>query len=164
MSNLHMSSTTRLSHCEELPFFLTARFLFKSLEKNCDCEISRQYLFSICSCEVRALIKEPDSSISIQFTKFLRPLVFGRSSQTAPLWDQHQSASHIECRCSQEWPFGGIQIMSNSHMRSTTQLSHCEEPPFLPTALFLFKSLENDCFCEISRQYFSIICLVKLEP
>ena len=59
-----MISTTKLSHWEAPPCFPTARFLFKSLENDCDCEISRQYLSSICSCEVRALIKGPASLFS----------------------------------------------------------------------------------------------------
>ena len=62
-----MSSTTQISHCEAPPCFPTSRFLFKSLENDCDCEISRKYLSSICSCEVRALIKEKDSLFSSQF-------------------------------------------------------------------------------------------------
>ena len=63
-----MRSTTQLYHCEEPPFFPTARFLFKYPENDCDCEISRQYLSSMCSCKVRALIKEPDSSFSSWFS------------------------------------------------------------------------------------------------
>ena len=62
MSNSQTISTTKLYHCEAAPCFLTARFPFKSLENNCNCEISRQYFYSICYCSKRALIKEPDSS------------------------------------------------------------------------------------------------------
>ena len=68
MSNSHIISTTQISHCEAPPCFLTARFLFKSLENDCECEISRHYISSICSCEVRALIKEPASSLSSRFS------------------------------------------------------------------------------------------------
>ena len=68
MINSHMISTTKLSHCEVPPCFLTARFPFKSLENDCDCEISRHYLSSIFSCKVRALIKELDSPFSSRFS------------------------------------------------------------------------------------------------
>ena len=68
MSNSQNSSTTQLSHCEATPCFPRARFIFKSLVNDCDCEISRRYLYSICSCAVRAFIKEPASSFSSRFS------------------------------------------------------------------------------------------------
>ena len=64
ISDSYTISTTQLSHCEAPPCFPTACFLFKFLENYCDCEISRQYLSSIFSCAVRALVKEPASLFS----------------------------------------------------------------------------------------------------
>ena len=63
----------------------------------------------------------------------------------------------------------GKTITSKSQKRSTTQLSHFEEPPCFTTSRFLFKSMVNNCNCEISRRRLSsifscaVIALIK-EP
>ena len=68
MRNSQMNSNSQLSYFEAPPYFSTARFLFNFLENDCECEISRQYLCSICYCEVRAFIKEPASSFISRFS------------------------------------------------------------------------------------------------
>ena len=88
-----MSSTTQLSHCEAPPCFPTSCFLFKSQENDCDCEISRQYLSSIFSCEVRAMIKEPYSSFSSRFSS---PSSFDHLSRSFDLLSR-LCASCLKC-------------------------------------------------------------------